>query len=71
MLYFSTPFPDFIGAPVENSPSAALATAVTKTGSIFSVQRCSPDPAHVCVCTACSLDGLCLVYHWTQGDRKR
>lgn len=62
---------DLAGAPVEDRSSPTSAAPVTETGPLLPVQRCGPDPAHVCVCSAGSLDGLCLVRHRTQGDRKQ
>lgn len=70
-MYVCCPCPDLAGAFVEDGSSAASATPVTETGSLLTVQRCGPDPAHVCVCSTGSLDGLCLVRHRTQGDRKQ
>lgn len=62
---------DLSGALVEDVSSAASAAPATETGSLLPVQRRGPDPAHVCVCSAGSLDGLCLVRHRTPGDREQ
>lgn len=64
-------FLDLTRALAEDSASAASPAPVTETGSLFPVQRCGPDLAHVCVCSAGSLDGLCLVRHRSQGNRKQ
>lgn len=62
---------DLACALVEDGSSSASAAPLAETGSLLPVQRCGPDPAHVCVCPAGSLDGLRLVCHRTQGDRKQ
>lgn len=68
---FPTCSSDLISAPAEDGSPAAFAAPLAETWPLLAVQRCGPDAAHVCVCSAGSLDGLCLVRHRTQGDREQ
>lgn len=58
------------GSPAEDSAPPAPPAPLTEAGPLLPVQRRGPDLAHVHVCPAGPLDGLCVVLHRTQRDRK-
>lgn len=55
------------GSSVEDCSTAAVAAVAAETGTILSVQCCGSHTADVHVCSAGSLDGLCLVLHRSEG----
>ncbi len=58
------------GPPVEDGSIASVTAVAAEAGAILPVQRCGSHSADVHVCPARPLDGLCVVFHWSQGDRK-
>ena len=57
-------------SPAEDGEAAAAAEAAAEAGALLAVQRCGAHPAHVHVRPAGPLDGLRLVLHRPQRDRR-
>lgn len=55
-------------ASPEDCPAAASFAPPAETGPLFSAQHNRPHPAHVHVCSPCTLDGMYLVCHWKNGE---
>ena len=58
------------GSPAEDGPPPAPPAPLTEAGPVLPVQRRGPHLAHVHLCPPGPLDGLRVVLHRTQRDRK-
>lgn len=56
------------GSSAEDGSIVAASALAAKAGALLAVQRSGAHATYVHVRPACSLDGLCLVHHWTQRD---
>lgn len=67
-LCFSVPTTGVPCASPEDCPVAASIAPSAETWPLFSTQHNCPHPAHVHVCSPCTLDGMYLVRHWKNGE---
>lgn len=65
----ASPSLDLLGPPAQDCAPAAPPSPASEAGSLLPVQRHGADFTNVCVCPAGTLDGMHLVFNWTQGDR--